>query len=54
MQKQYTGQAKKALELAGKLSRKLRHNYVGTEHILAGLIQEKSIDGKPSGRRKIA
>lgn len=42
MQKQYTGQAKKALELAGKLSRKLRHSYVGTEHILAGLIQEKN------------
>ncbi|MCI9082094.1 MAG: ATP-dependent Clp protease ATP-binding subunit [Lachnospiraceae bacterium] len=41
MHKQYTGQAKKALELAGKLSRKLSHNYVGTEHILAGMIQEK-------------
>lgn len=41
MHKQYTGQAKKAIELAGKLSRKLKHNYVGTEHILAGLIQEK-------------
>ncbi len=42
MHKQYTGQAKKAIELAGKLSRKLKHNYVGTEHILAGLIQEKN------------
>lgn len=42
MHKQYTDQAKKALELAGKLSRKLKHNYIGTEHILAGLIQEKS------------
>ena len=41
MHRQYTGQAKRALELAGKLSKKLGHNYVGTEHILAGLIQEK-------------
>ncbi len=41
MQRQYTGQAKKALELANRLSKKLGHNYVGTEHILAGLIQEK-------------
>ncbi len=30
------------MELAGKLSKKLQHNYIGTEHILAGLIQEKS------------
>lgn len=42
MHRQYTGQAKKALDLAGKLSRKLKHNYIGTEHILAGLIQEKN------------
>jgi ATP-dependent Clp protease ATP-binding subunit ClpC len=41
MHRQYTGQAKRALELAGKLSKKLGHNYVGTEHILAGLIQER-------------
>lgn len=42
MHRQYTKQAKKALELAGKLSKKLQHNYIGTEHILAGLIQEQS------------
>ncbi len=40
MQKKYTPQAGKVLELAAKLSKKLRHNYVGTEHILAGLMQE--------------
>ncbi len=40
MHKKYTQQAKKALELAARLSKKLQHNYVGTEHILAGLIQE--------------
>ncbi|MCI9136920.1 MAG: ATP-dependent Clp protease ATP-binding subunit [Lachnospiraceae bacterium] len=42
MHKQYTPQAGKALELAAKLSKKLQHHYVGTEHILAGLIQEGS------------
>ncbi len=42
MQKKYTPQAEKVLELAGKISKKLRHNYVGTEHILAGLLQEGS------------
>lgn len=42
MHKQYTPQAGKALELAARLSKKLQHHYVGTEHILAGLIQERS------------
>ena len=38
--KQYTGKAKKAIDLATRISRKLDYNYVGTEHILAGLIKE--------------
>lgn len=42
MQKQYTQKAEKALDIAAKLSKKLQHGYVGTEHILAGLIQEKT------------
>ena len=42
MHRQYTSQAKKALELAAKLSKKLQHSYVGTEHLLAGMIQEKN------------
>ncbi|MCI8483968.1 MAG: ATP-dependent Clp protease ATP-binding subunit [Lachnospiraceae bacterium] len=40
MHRQYTPQAGKVLELAARLSKKLQHNYVGTEHILAGLLQE--------------
>ncbi len=40
MHKKYTSQAGKVLELAARLSKKLQHNYVGTEHILAGLLQE--------------
>lgn len=40
--KQYTGKAKKAIDLATRISKKLDYNYVGTEHILAGLIKEGS------------
>ena len=42
MQKQYTQKAKKALGMAERLSRQMHHNYIGTEHILVGLIQEKT------------
>ena len=40
MSKVYTAKAKKALNLAEKLSLKLHQNYVGTEHLLLGLIRE--------------
>ncbi len=40
--KAYTSKAKKALKLAEKMSKSLQHNYVGTEHILLGLIKEGS------------
>ncbi|MCR4432311.1 MAG: ATP-dependent Clp protease ATP-binding subunit [Tepidanaerobacteraceae bacterium] len=36
----YTPRAKRVMELAMDESRKLGHNYVGTEHILLGLIRE--------------
>ncbi|AYO31919.1 MAG: ATP-dependent Clp protease ATP-binding subunit ClpC [Thermoanaerobacteraceae bacterium] len=36
----YTPRAKRVMELALDESRKLGHNYVGTEHILLGLIRE--------------
>ncbi|ADL08837.1 ATP-dependent Clp protease ATP-binding subunit [Thermosediminibacter oceani] len=36
----YTPRAKRVLELALDESRRLKHNYVGTEHILLGLIRE--------------
>ena len=38
--KQYTEQAKKSLDAAKRLSRSMHYNYVGTEHILAGLLKE--------------
>ena len=40
MHKKYTSQAGKVLELAAKLSRKLQHNYVGTEHLLLAIMKE--------------
>ena len=36
----YTPRAKKVIELSQDEARKLSHNYVGTEHILLGLIRE--------------
>ncbi|MCM1283935.1 MAG: ATP-dependent Clp protease ATP-binding subunit [Muribaculaceae bacterium] len=38
--KSYTDKAKKALSFANRLSRSMGCNYVGTEHILAGLMKE--------------
>ncbi|MEW6075867.1 MAG: ATP-dependent Clp protease ATP-binding subunit [Candidatus Omnitrophota bacterium] len=37
----FTPRAKKALELAAEEARSLGHNYIGTEHILLGLIREE-------------
>ncbi|MDY5775251.1 MAG: ATP-dependent Clp protease ATP-binding subunit, partial [Lachnospiraceae bacterium] len=42
MQKPYTEKAKKAMELAGKSSKMMHHNYIGTEHLLLGLLKEGS------------
>ncbi|MBU2540625.1 MAG: ATP-dependent Clp protease ATP-binding subunit [Candidatus Omnitrophica bacterium] len=36
----FTPRAKKSLELAAEEARSLGHNYIGTEHILLGLIRE--------------
>ena len=42
MNRPYTAKAKKALTLAGRMSRSLHHNYIGTEHLLLGLLREGS------------
>ena len=42
MQSQFTDKAKKALLLAGRAAKSLHQNYTGTEHILLGLIREKT------------
>ena len=38
--KAYTDSAKKVLDIAKKLAKGMNYNYVGTEHILAGLVKE--------------
>lgn len=40
MQKSFTNKAQKALKLAEKASKMMRHNYIGTEHLLLGLLRE--------------
>ena len=42
-----TPRAKKVIELAIDEARRLRHNYIGTEHLLVGLLREG--EGVPSG-----
>ena len=41
MKEQYTDKAKQVLRYAKKISEKLGHSYVGTEHILLGLLKQK-------------
>ncbi len=40
MQLSYTAKAKKAVDIATRMSKTLHHNYIGTEHILIGLLKE--------------
>lgn len=40
MMARFTNQAERALELATEAAREFQHGYVGTEHILLGLIRE--------------
>ncbi len=42
MQKQFTEKAKKALAFASKAATRLHQNYIGSEHILVGLLQENT------------
>src|SRR6267143_926913 len=49
----YTSRAKKVLELAMSEARELSHSYVGTEHLLLGLLrEEKGIAAGPDRRRR--
>ncbi len=40
MQQHFTKNAAKALDLAGKAARRLGHSYIGSEHLLLGLLEE--------------
>src|SRR5919199_1037691 len=61
----YTSRAKKVLELAMSEARELNHSYVGTEHLLLGLLREEkgiaaqvltdagvNLDAAPKGEKK--
>ena len=38
----FTNRAKKAIDIANEVAMELGHNYIGTEHILYGLVKEGS------------
>ena len=40
MQTAYTAKEKKAIDIATRISKSLHHSYIGTEHILLGLLKE--------------
>lgn len=42
MKYKFTNSAEQSLEIANDLAAKLGHNYIGTEHILYGLVEEKN------------
>ena len=41
MQAKFTRQAKAALQIAESAARSWKHSYIGTEHILVGLLKEQ-------------
>ena len=46
----FTPQAKRVLELSIEEARQLGHNYIGTEHILLGLIRTETTDARGARR----
>src|SRR6266487_5449317 len=42
----FTEQAKKALSLAQEEAHRLKHNYIGTEHLLLGLVRGEGVAAK--------
>ena len=42
MYERFTDRAKKIMQLANQEAQRLRHEYIGTEHILLGLVREGS------------
>lgn len=37
----FTARAEKALEISNEIAIELGHNYIGTEHLLYGLVKER-------------
>ena len=42
MYEQFTDQARKVMQLANQEAQRFNHEYIGTEHVLLGLIKEGS------------
>src|SRR2546428_3502623 len=42
MYERFTDRARKVMQLANQEARRLNHEYIGTEHILLGLVKEGS------------
>jgi ATP-dependent Clp protease ATP-binding subunit ClpC len=40
MYERFTDRAKKVMQLANQEAHRFHHNYVGTEHVLLGLVKE--------------
>lgn len=47
MQEKFTRQAVNALKLARSTVQSCKHTYIGTEHILVGLLKEKDVPQPP-------
>ena len=53
MQERYTKQAENVLALAKEAARSCGHSYIGTEHLLVGLVEEKEgLTNRYRGRSK--
>ena len=40
MGREFTAKAKRVIDIAKRLAKKLKHTYIGSEHILIGMIEE--------------
>ena len=49
---QFTDKAKTALQLAAKAAKDLHQSYIGSEHLLVGLVREKNRCSCKSIKRK--
>ncbi len=53
MQNRFTEGAKEALSIATEVAFQLSHNYIGTEHLLIGLISANGVAGKVLANHKV-
>ena len=51
---EYSRQAKRAITGATKLSKSLKHSYVGTEHLLISIIEQEGFELKWGYKRFLA